>query len=136
MGYDLHITRKEHWFEESEPGISLEEWHALAQKDIELRIDGYAEATSPKGEVIRFESPGICVWLGHSMHRSKGTMVYFSFGSGGISVKNPDEETRRKMWRIAQTLSANVQGDEGERYGADGREIGRASRRRPWWQFW
>jgi len=31
-------------------------------------------------------------------------------------VKNPDDEIIRKMWSIAQALSARVQGDDSETY--------------------
>jgi hypothetical protein len=35
-------------------------------------------------------------------------------------VKNPDTEILKKMWLIAQSLGAKVQGDDGETYGEDG----------------
>jgi hypothetical protein len=29
VGYDVHITRKENWFDENGPAISLDEWAAV-----------------------------------------------------------------------------------------------------------
>jgi hypothetical protein len=60
-----------------------------------------------------------------------------------VVVKNPDQEILKKMWSIADSLSAKVQGDEGELYGADGCSIDIAPIRtdviylkKPWWKLW
>jgi len=39
---------------------------------------------------------------------------------GNVVVKNPDSEILRKMYVIAQSLSAKVKGDEWEVYRRDG----------------
>jgi hypothetical protein len=49
-------------------------------------------------------------------------MVWFDFRQGNVVVKNPDTEVLRKMWSLAQALSANVQGDDGEGYDASGQQ--------------
>jgi hypothetical protein len=49
-----------------------------------------------------------------------GDQAWFGFWGGNVVVKNPDSEILRKMYVIAQSLFAKVQGDEGETYGPDG----------------
>lgn len=48
-------------------------------------------------------------------------MAWFTHSKDRITVKNPDEEILVKMHQIALALSAKVQGDDGEEYGADGK---------------
>lgn len=142
MGYDVHITRKENWFEE-EPAISLSEWLAVVDADPEMRHDGFAEVRSPAGDLIRVAYEGLSVWTAHSRHGIDGGMVWFGFRGGNVVVKNPDPEILRKMSSLARSLSAKVQGDEGETYDEHGRPrntselASRAeSTTRPWWKLW
>lgn len=65
MGYDLHITRAENWWENEGKEISENEWRALIDSDAELRLTGFAEATSPQGETIRYENALLAAWSGH-----------------------------------------------------------------------
>jgi hypothetical protein len=116
MGYDVHITRREDWCERAGPAISIEEWSKLLAQDAEMRLDGYAEISAPDGTTIRIEEEGLAVWTAYSVHQENGNRVWFSFYDGNITCKNPDAEILMKMWRIAQKLSAIVQGDEGESY--------------------
>jgi prepilin-type processing-associated H-X9-DG protein len=118
MGYDVHITRKEDWSDE-QPEISLAEWLAVVQADPEMRLDGDAEARTA-ADVIRIESSGLSVWTAYSRHGEGGNMAWFDFRGGNAVVKNPDKEILRKMWVLAQRLSAKVQGDDGETYDAAG----------------
>lgn len=120
MGYDIHITRKENWFDDDGHAISIEEWLHLLANDPEMRMDEAVEATTPDGSTIRMESEGLAVWLAHLSHQRDGTRAWFNYHGGNISVKNPDKETLMKMWLIAQQLSAAVQGDEGEFYDRNG----------------
>jgi hypothetical protein len=123
MGYDVHITRKQSWFDEDGSEISLAEWLAVVRADPDMRFDGYAETTVDDGSVLRIEDEGLSVWTAYSRHGENG-MAWFSFGDGNVTVKNPDPEILRKMWSLAQVLSARVQGDEGELYDASGRQTG------------
>jgi hypothetical protein len=100
MGYDVHIV--------AEDEIPLETWQAFVERDPDLRLDGFAEATSPGGDVIRIESPGLAVWTAHE--------AVFDWRGGRIVVTNPDETIVAKMRAIARALDARVQGDEGEFY--------------------
>ena len=38
-GYNLHITRKNHWGDEEGPEIALEEWIRCAEGDMDLQAD-------------------------------------------------------------------------------------------------
>ncbi|WP_245441520.1 hypothetical protein [Rhizobium vallis] len=71
MAYDLHITRKENWFDPTS-GFTLQDWHKYVDGDAELRHDGFAEATVNDGKVLRVEQEGLCVWTAYS-HGAKTT---------------------------------------------------------------
>jgi hypothetical protein len=148
MGYDLHIARKEVWHDDGLE-ISMAEWELLIATDPEMRLDGFAEAKTPNGSVLRINDPSLAVWVGHPEHGTRDGMAWFWLSHGGnITAKNPDEPTCRKMWSLAQTLGAKVQGDEGDLYGSDGQAIDEPeplaapsmkepeSPVKPWWRFW
>jgi hypothetical protein len=120
MGYDLHITRKENWFDEAGPAILIEEWMNLVRDDPEMRLDGFAEAATRQGQIVRIKTEGLSVWTAYSQAGKDGGQAWFALSGGNVVVKNPDLEIRRKMYLISQRLSAKVQGDEGEIYGSDG----------------
>ncbi len=63
MGYEVHITRKEHWSDEDGPELTLDEWESTVQSDPELELREAAEAVTPTGEIVRIETPGLSVWL-------------------------------------------------------------------------
>ncbi len=139
MGYDVHLTRKEDWFEDG-PDILLQEWKEYIEGDEEMRLDGFAEAETPDG-VLRIESEGLAVWTSWSQHEKDGNMAWMDYDRGNITVKNPDTEILKKMFVIAQSLDAKVQGDDGEAYDADGQpdqEVFQPFKfsERKWWQFW
>jgi hypothetical protein len=140
-GYDLHITRKENWFDPS-PGFSLEDWLAYVEGDPELRHDGFAEAALNGGKVLRVEQKGLCVWTAYSGGERGNDLCWLAWsGSDNIDAKNTDPEIRRKMWSIAEHLGARVQGDDGEFYGPEGEPIAAiapasSTAKHPWWRFW
>jgi hypothetical protein len=115
MGYDVHITRAEHWTESKNEPFSLEEWLAYIRHDPEMRLDGYAEA-EVRGGVLGIESDGLAVWTAYSGNGIGGNMAWFDHRSGRIVVKNSDEEILAKMRQIARHFNAHVIGDEGEFY--------------------
>jgi hypothetical protein len=65
MGYDVHITRRQNWFDHGPPAISLEDWLATVKNDPEMRWVGFAEA-SVEGSTLRVESPGLATWTQYS----------------------------------------------------------------------
>ncbi len=121
MGYDIHITRQEFWFDDANSrDISIKEWLELIEQDSEMRLDNTAEATLDNGQVLQIENEGLAVWTAYSKHAENGNMAWFDYTNGNIVVKNPDSEILKKMWSIAERLSAKVQGDECEIYDANG----------------
>lgn len=143
MGYEVYITKKENWFDEDGPAISIDEWTKFVASDPEMRLDGYAEAAVGEGKVLRIEGDGLSVWTAYSGHEKDGNMAWFYYWDGNVSVKNPDLEILQKMASIAKNLSAKVQGEEGEWYDASGIIIEQPATTassapigKPWWKFW
>jgi hypothetical protein len=123
VGYELHITRKQTWFDDG-PEITLDEWISLVRSDVEMRLDGYAEAeTRDTHEVIRVEDPSLAVWKAYTGHGHDGNMAWLYLSQGNVVAKNPDQEIRRKMAGLARRLGARVQGDDGEFYDDDGEAV-------------
>jgi len=116
MGYDLHITRKADWCDKGND-ISLEEWYAVVAADPEMRLEGYVDWRQPDGSVLRVK---LATWVSWPHHVEGIKMVGLCWCDGNVDAKNPDEEIRRKMWRLAQILNARVQGDDGECYDEQG----------------
>lgn len=144
MGYEVHITRKEHWSDQVGAGIALEEWLRYVSEDEGMIAEGFAEATTADGESVRVENAGTAVWTAYSGHGVGGNKAWFCHIEDRISVNNPDAEILKKMRRIATALGAQVQGDDGEHYDVDGRPLGAEAtmpksgmpHRKPWWRFW
>jgi hypothetical protein len=148
MGYDLHITRKEHWSDEMRPGvdISLEDWLIYIDQDTQLELSDSYRIKVPGSKTESQVAPGFCLW---KMHPSNDK-PYFHFSDGDISTKNPDGDTIQKLLTISEKLNARVQGDDGEIYirstqglisGGydiliDRDESGITPDKKPWWKFW
>jgi hypothetical protein len=142
MGYEVHITRKENWFDDG-PEISLAEWLDVVRADPEMRNDGFAEASVGGGSVLRVEDPSMSAWIAYPGHLEERNMAWMWLRHGNVVSKNPDEAMIEKMAAIAKRLSAKLQGDEGEVYGIDVQLISEARpilSQRPapkaWWRFW
>ena len=116
MGYDVHITRAEEWSDSEATPITLDEWLAYVASDPEMRLDGFAEARTPKGEVIRIEGKGLSVWTAWPGEGRDEGHAWMDHRRGRIVVKNPDSAILKKMGSIAEQLGAQVRGDEGETY--------------------
>ncbi|HJY78522.1 MAG TPA: hypothetical protein VKE95_17915 [Burkholderiales bacterium] len=116
MGYDVHITRATEWTDSEATPITLDEWLAYVASDPEMRLDGFAEARMPKGEVIRIEGKGLSVWTAWPGERRGEGYAWMEYRRGRIVVKNPDPAILKKMCSIAEQLGAQVQGDDGETY--------------------
>lgn len=84
------------------------------EREPDFRLDGFAEAEAPSGEVIRVESPGLAVWTAHP--NSTDGLALFDWYEGRIVVKNPDDAILARMRDVARALDARVQGDDGEFY--------------------
>ena len=143
MGYDVHITRRNTWFDETGEAVLLDEWLECVHGDPELRLDGCADAHLKNGSVLRSLDPSMAVWVAHPEHGTREGMAWIWLSGGNVVAKNPDAHTLQKMWRIAQGLGAIVQGDECELYDLRGqsslvefRDQGAAPPKKAWWRFW
>ena len=145
MGYDLHITRREHWSDTETSDISFKEWLTYVNGDEELDLtDGYEIKL---GTETQFQNrPGFCEWNAHPTEREPNARPWFAYWKGSIDTKNPDIDTIRKMIQIASALNAKVQGDDGEIYDEEylselenpkkQKASFRVENKRAWWKFW
>ncbi len=101
MGWEIHITRADHWAESDQRPITAEEWLALVEADPELIIDP------------RDNGPYFALWKAHWLH---GDHPWFDWFKGSINTKHPDRKTLGKALQIAKHFGARVQGDEGNEY--------------------
>jgi hypothetical protein len=101
MGWEIHITRAEHWTDSDQHPITPREWLALVEADPELTID-------PRGN-----GPYFALWLSH---RVNGDHPWFDWSEGAINTKHPDRNTLSKAIEIARHFRGRVQGDDGEEY--------------------
>lgn len=120
MGYNLHITRKENWFDEDySKEIKLTEWIDYIKSDCEMRLDNQASAMTDNGDdVTSPTNKGLAVWTSYSQSGLDDNYAWFDLRAGNVTVKNPDDEIKNKMIDIADRLNAKVQGDDGEIYDA------------------
>lgn len=142
MAYEVHITRKQNWFDKEGPAITLEEWRRYAAADPEMKLDTVPEPATPQG-TVRMESPGAALWAAWSKTGPRDQQWFRHFRDL-ITVKDPDAEVIAKMYRVAEALGGKVQGNDGEIYSADGtapRKITPApapepaDSKRGWWKF-
>ncbi|MEU2296632.1 hypothetical protein, partial [Streptomyces antibioticus] len=107
MGYDIHITRREDWWDEGGPGIATHEWEAVVESDADLSmIPPPSEWSGP--------SQWSAVMTTHPDEERFGTALHWA--SGEIRAKNPSDILIAKMRQVAKALNARVQGDDGEYY--------------------
>src|ERR1043165_2778449 len=128
MGYYFYITRRELWSDPDDftPNILPEEWEEICDADPSLHT---GTVTAADGESFG-EATGLArIWVqetvigaGTVRGAPNASVAWFEYDEklGEISVRSPDHPTRLKMYALAQLLDAHVQGEEGERYGADG----------------
>ncbi|MHC9419491.1 hypothetical protein ACYZX9_12945 [Sphingomonas citri] len=115
MGYDLHITRREFWFDEGED-IDFSEWTTFVARAPDMQFDECAETSIENDKTSRTQSSDLAIWTKYSKHGENGCRAWFHFYNGTIVVKNPDVEIRKKMFEVARHLNARVQGDDAEFY--------------------
>jgi hypothetical protein len=100
VGYDVHISRRDHWSDEDGPAITLDEWQRVIADDPELSPD----PDDSNGSTA--------LWRGASEHAEP----WLAWDEGNVKTKNPDEALLRKALELAARLEARVQGDDGELY--------------------
>jgi hypothetical protein len=101
VGWEIHITRAEHWANSERHPITANEWLAHVESDPDLMID-------PCDNV-----PYFALW---KAHRIDGDYAWFDWFAGAINTKHPDRLILGKAIEIARSLGARVQGDDGELY--------------------
>ena len=117
MSHYVTITRNPSPYWESGEHIAEAEWRAVPLSDPEFRPETDAELAEPG----RTKSRSVdLVWTAHPQHPK----VWFSWYKGQIDVRNPDDFTLGKMAALATSLSANVIGEQGERFDASGKSLG------------
>ncbi len=101
MGYDFHITRKDHWADEEGDEIALEEWirYTMCDKDVQADPD----------------NPGAENWI---VNLREGVWPMWWDATGELKTKNPEQPMISKLVSIAAALNARVLGDDGEHYDA------------------
>ncbi len=102
MGYEIYITRREHWSDVEGPSITEEEWGKILAEDPDFH-------TSPKDPLVAYITypPG-------------DTDCFGLNGDGQVSIKKPSRASLIKMAHIAKLLNARVMGDEDEIYDEKG----------------
>ena len=114
MGYDLHITRAEEWTESENAPITFEEWLAHTKEDLELYEGGYVDRLTNLDNPDIVKRTPLFGWRrGPNPSDDDPCLEWYK---GRVDVKNPDEQTIKKMLRIARVFSARLIGDDGETY--------------------
>jgi hypothetical protein len=124
MSYNLYITRKLHWFDDSGLAIAPSEWRAVVESDPGLKFD------PSNGEYFAIWKDGA------------GEEHWIDWDGGNLESKNPSAQLIGKMVAVASILGARVVGEEEEVYGADGvatpweapRELGMFAKLSAWWK--
>lgn len=111
MGYDIHITRADHWTESNDKPITETEWEQYVNSDPQLDVVNGINHTSPQGVTLSIGGQFVLLKL-------EEVNVPFRYTRGRITVTGAgnDDNVLEKMKQIAKALSAKVQGDEGEIY--------------------
>lgn len=112
MGYDLHVHRRENWWDEHGEDITEADLEAVAGGRTDLKQVGSLSVTNPAtGETITAPGP-FWLWTGHP-----GVVeVPLALRDGRVVLKGPDDEMLAFLVELAQVIGARVQGDEGEFY--------------------
>lgn len=113
MAYDIHITRRNNWFDEG-MDITPLEWRKIIDENPELKQTEAIEIQAKDGQQFKytFEDAQIAKWK----KPNSAEIIWFLYRRGEITVSNPDEVTMEKVRQIAKRVGARVQGDDGEFY--------------------
>ena len=104
MGYEVHVTRRENWWDEDGGEISAQEWAAAV---CDLAMVPVPEGWSGQPQWVAEMTTGPAPEF-----RTEG--LYWS--AGRIVAKHPTDALITKMCQVARVLGARVQGDDGEYY--------------------
>ncbi|MEU9742624.1 hypothetical protein AB0E12_25915 [Micromonospora chersina] len=108
MGYEIHISRAEKYYDSEEDAIALEEWLSYTERNPALRASGWLGLEEDRQPTFEYTC-------------ADGSLVSLTWFEGGINVKGHfDSDPYREFGALAEDLRANLQGDGGKRYTADG----------------
>jgi hypothetical protein len=105
MGYELRITRAMDWLDSASNPISQEEWEAFTRRVPGLRPEGWVD----RSDIGR---QPVFAWT-----CDDGTVVSLSWRHGEVQVAGAfSDAATRSLVRLAESLNANLVGDDHERY--------------------
>jgi hypothetical protein len=104
MGYELHITRATDWLDSASNPISQQEWEAFTHSVPGLRPEGWIDYSDLGRQPI------------FSWTCDDGTVVSLCWRHGEVRVAGASDAATRSLARLAESLNANLLGDDGERY--------------------
>ncbi|NUT92663.1 MAG: hypothetical protein HOY78_11650 [Saccharothrix sp.] len=104
MGYDLHITRAEAWYDSEHAPIPQEEWERFARERPELTVDGWAYSRSEVGC-----RPIFACTVGD-------VVVSLLWNAGEVVVSGATTEAATGLRWVAEGMGARLVGDDGEAY--------------------
>ncbi|MGI9391582.1 MAG: hypothetical protein ACR2O1_16110 [Boseongicola sp.] len=136
MGYDVHITRKEDWSDDSGPSISRDEWIGYVGDDKSMRLDREAVVENAQGEAFSVQDETLAVWTEWTSREEGKNEAWMWCSHGNVMAKNPDGAILQKMFLIADSMGAKLQGDDGEVYNSIGEVDAADQAKKPWWKIW
>jgi hypothetical protein len=98
-GYDVHITRKAQWSDDTGPRITIGEWLDYVKSDPEVKRD---PLNSANDFIVTSSSESFPMWFEPSL--------------GELRMKDPSDKALSKLIEIAKKMHARLQGDDGEIY--------------------
>jgi hypothetical protein len=107
VGYEVHISRRENWFDDEGPGITAAEFEAAVNQSPDLVLvpfpDGWQGSRAPVAELAS-----------DTQHHQESGLYW---QAGNIRSKNPSNLVIDAMCALARALNARVQDEDGELYG-------------------
>ena len=96
MGWEIHITRKQHWAEPDGPQITFQEWQQYLATDAEIVKD----LVNGEHDFLMLLADGTACPL------------WYNFDLGELHAKHPSDEAIEKAKQIAVALRARVLDDD------------------------
>jgi hypothetical protein len=108
VGYELHITRANHWLESEGQPIGREEWSTYVHEHAALVEAGWVEWADIGREPV-YELTG----------RDEESPS-LSWQNGRVTITGPEIDYLPDLIAIAADLRAHIVGDDDQRYTAEG----------------